>query len=433
MSMPTSRPAPPAPNSPFGPGAPSASVTVDKADGGGMRIWFDLCAAAALGLALLCVFFVDWALGLGRPRNGEGPSGGVQVKQVEQTKEEETTTPVKRLRLAVTPAHFDDMGRLLRELGEGYAYDEIPLDALLDLEQLQPYDVVFLTCGGSPEHWLGEAVGVGNRNSRVYTIKPDVGERLRKTLRAYVENGGTLYASDWRFQELLIAFPDLVDRSSVVVGGEQRLDAEVVDEGLRDLLGSTVPLNFDQPGWYPAAFRSTDLKSYLHGDYQTNDGGRRSAPLLVRLPVGRGSILYTAFHNESVNSEIETKLLKYLVFTTVTAREQSKVTQTLVQGGFSPQKQNLLSTSASNPTVTNVYRNAKQSDLKFVLAFENQGATLRLRVEAPDGSEFAVREGTSTLQVDVPAASAGDWKYTVTALKVPYENFPFTLTVGQKP
>ena len=46
------------------------------------------------------------------------------------------------------------------------------------------------------------------------------------------------------------------------------------------------------------------------------------------------------------------------------------------------------------------------------------------------------RFGSSILDVpfgfEIPNAPAGDWQYTVTALELPYANFPFTLTVGEK-
>ena len=48
-------------------------------------------------------------------------------------------------KLAVTPASFDDMGRLLQELGQGFQYDVLP-EADLATGKLKKYDVVFLTC-----------------------------------------------------------------------------------------------------------------------------------------------------------------------------------------------------------------------------------------------------------------------------------------------
>src|SRR5436305_864844 len=46
------------------------------------------------------------------------------------------------------------------------------------------------------------------------------------------------------------------------------------------------------------------------------------------------------------------------------------------------------------------------------------------------GGEQIVRQGDSTLTIDVPTAAAGRWRYSVVAEDVPYANFPFTLTVG---
>jgi hypothetical protein len=56
---------------------------------------------------------------------------------------------------------------------------------------------------------------------------------------------------------------------------------------------------------------------------------------------------------------------------------------------------------------------------------------LYLEIIGPDGRKFD-KEGASTIKIDVTDAGVGAWKYTVTAKKVPYENFPFTLTVWQK-
>ncbi len=154
-------------------------------------------------------------------------------------------------------------------------------------------------------------------------------------------------------------------------------------------------------------------------------------PLLVKLPFQKRVIVFTSFHNEAQNSEIELDLLRYLVFATVTARVGTEVTQTMVKGGFSPEKQNILSASAGAPAVTQTYHCRKAGQIQFALAFEDRGARLRLVVKDPNGQKYE-KEGISTFVVEVPNAAAGDWQYTVTALKVPYPNFPFQLTIGQK-
>jgi hypothetical protein len=103
----------------------------------------------------------------------------------------------------------------------------------------------------------------------------------------------------------------------------------------------------------------------------------------------------------------------------------------MVRGGFSPAKQNLFSASAGAPSATTVYHADKAGHLQFALGFQNLGARLKLTVKSPSGKVLE-QEGDATFTIDVPDAEAGDWQYTVTALKLPNENFPFTVTVGQK-
>ena len=102
----------------------------------------------------------------------------------------------------------------------------------------------------------------------------------------------------------------------------------------------------------------------------------------------------------------------------------------MIKGGFSPQVSRLL--NASDPQqATSTYVNKKAGPLSFMLGFANQGAKFRLTLIAPDKQKFE-KEGTSTFGFEIPNAPAGDWQYTVTALELPYANFPFTLTVGEK-
>lgn len=397
-----------------------------------LRLGVDSAVAIALVAILSVVYVVDLATSAagGNVDPSDGGTTELVVQQVEHV--ETTETPqVKPLRLAITPSEFDDMGKLLGMLGEGYKYATIELDQLRNPDVLGQYDVIFLTCGTDSEAWLGEAVGTGERNTRTFMMKPEIVDQLHDSIRGFVQRGGTLYASDWRFNLVNLAFPEFVDRSAFVRGAAQEVDAEVVDDGLRELIGERIQLRFDLDSWFPAAISSSELKTYIRGQFQTVDGSQASAPLLVKVPFGEGTILFTSFHNEKQNSEEELALLKYLVFTTVTARVESKITETMVRGGFSPQKQNLLSTSSAEPSVTKTYQCTKAGHLQFVLAFENQGARLYLEIIGPDGRKFD-KEGASTIKIDVTDAGVGAWKYTVTAKKVPYENFPFTLTVWQK-
>jgi hypothetical protein len=357
----------------------------------------DIAVGAGLAGILLLVYLGDLLVN----RAGTDANNGV-------TKKGSSEEPVARpLRMAVTPPKYDDMGALLRDLGEGYKFTNISMADLANVARLSEFDILFFTCSES------------------INMPPAIHENLR----SFVASGGTLYASDLRFDIVARAFPEFVDPVTNAQGVKQSVQAEVVDTGLKQTIGAVMPLSFDEDGWRPAAFRGPGVQTLLRGTIKTNAGIDIACPLLVQFPFQDGTVVFTSFHNEKQQKGVEEKLLKHLVLTTVTARTQSKVTKTMISGGFSPQSHNLLSTSKGSPTVSQVHYNKEPGRLQFVLGFEDQGATLHLSVVGPDGKKFE-QEGTTTFTIDVGKAAAGEWKYTITARKVPYPNFPFTLTVG---
>ena len=370
-----------------------------------------LTLAAALGLVFLC------------DRGCAGRPGEVQYGDAGCD---------RRLQLAVTPPQFDDMGKLLDTLGSGYRYTNITWEDLLDAQKLRKYDVVFLTCGRVPDEWLAEQTVRGQRDSAGFLhATPEIGDRLPKALRRFVYAGGTLYASDWQFGLVAIAFPEFIDRAKSAGGAVQTVHADVIDRGLQKLLGKTTDLKFERPAWQPAAFQESKVTTAIRGSYQTESDGRRAAPLLVRFPYGEGTVIFTSFHNEAQNSETELQLLRYLVFSAVNAQLDAGVQRNMVRGGFSPVERNLLSASGSRQSLVGAYDCGGARSLQFVLVFEDRGARLRLAVAGPDGARL-VQEGTKTFTIEVPEAAAGKWQYTVTPVEVPYPNFPFSVTVGEK-
>jgi hypothetical protein len=384
----------------------------------------DIGLAAALVLALLGVIGLDSFLKPDKTDSAESIVEDVIPEPQQQG---------RKLRLGVTPEmpEFDDMGSLLDTLGEGYKHVSFPLDDLLDDAKLANYDIIFLTCSGYTSTWLNTRVGTSARGNAVFTRNPQVFAKAKDVLRKFVGQGGTLYASDQHFNLIAETFPEFVDVAISDSGAKQSVQAEVVDPGLRELIGSAIELNFDKPGWRPAAFHGEKTTSYLRGEFQSDSGQQRVAPLLVKLAFQDGNVIFTSFHNEKQHNEIETKLLRYLVFTAVTANVDTQVSNTLMRGGFAPAKKNLFSASSSERSLTRTYNCVKAGDLKFVLGFSGQGARLRLIVTGPDGKVLE-KEGTATVTIDVPGAAVGTWNYTVTAVQIPNENFAFTVIVGQK-
>jgi hypothetical protein len=393
------------------------------------QIAVDAALAAGLALALVVVFAIDRQ----KPTSDVGPNS-VDLQVVNSPDDDQPAEPARKLRLGVTPpaGGWDNMAGLLDSLGEGYKYQRFPLEDLHDAGKIAEYNVIFLTCSGLPLSWLGERIGASERpGAESYTGNEKVLQEVADNLKTFVERGGTLYASDKHYTLVARAFSDVAETTSVLEGKKQHVNAEVLEPGLRELIGGEMPLNFNLDGWFPAAFRGEGVTVYLRGRYQTQAGGEQESPLLVKFPVHDGTVIFTSFHNEQQNSETELTLLRYLVFSAVTAEVETKVQRTMVQGGFSPAKKNLFSASADERSATSLYHADQTGHLQFVLGFQSAGAELKLTVIGPDGSPHE-EQGSSTITIDVPDAQAGDWKYTVTALKLPNENFPFTVTVGQK-
>lgn len=394
------------------------------------RLALDMAVGVGLVIALGAVWLVD-------RKSPPVPACLVRTSVIERPAlkidNHVTLRPSNSLRLAVTPPEYDDMGRLLATLGPGYQFVEIPLDALLDPQRLASFDVIFLTCGGVPDSWLGQRVGTAERGSvGAFRARREIADQLSSALRRFVARGGTLYASDWQIQLLEIAFPEFLDPSKRAKGAIQTVHAEVVDAGLARRLGPTIELRFDKTAWYSAAFRERDVVTYLRGTFLTLEGRRMTSPLLVKFPFHSGNVVFTSFHNEAQNTQTELELLRYLVFTAVTAREETKVQQIMVRGGFSPKERNLLSVSQQNRPVVQEYECRRRGPLQFALGFEEQGARLQLTVTEPNGTEHT-QTGTKTFSIDIPDAQPGTWRYTITPLEIPYPNFPFTLLIGEKP
>jgi hypothetical protein len=372
----------------------------------------DAAAGVALLFALLGVFFVDWLL-----RPGVAPTKNtLNVMDVK-----EDAPKVKRLKLAVTPTHqdtnpltkkpelWDDMGKLLRNLGKGYdEFDIVEARNLLSMDpkKLQEYDVLFFTC--APK-----------------------GQELKDVLRNYVANGGILYASDWRYDAVAAAFPDFVDRSTQSEGDVQKLEADIVDPALRDIIGKQIHLSFTMDQWKTAAFGGPRVQTLIRSKYVNMKKQTAEAPLMVKFNFDKGTVIFTSFHNEAQNSADEEKLLKYLIFSLVTAGVESEVKNEMNKLGFQAQSSNLLSSPQLNQSISKEHKLKERAALRFSLGFRSEGAELRLNIKSPDGKEFTW-QGKSTKSLEVPNAMPGTWTYTVTAIHLPYPNFPFTMTVGEK-
>ena len=92
-------------------------------------------------------------------------------------------------------------------------------------------------------------------------------------LRRFVAEGGSIYASDWAYDVVEVAFPSFIDffgddarRNVARVGDSQEIRGSIADTSLAAVLGGTsVELNFDLDIW--AAMETTEpaVDVYVRG------------------------------------------------------------------------------------------------------------------------------------------------------------------------
>lgn len=317
-----------------------------------------------------------------------------------------TQTKPRTLRLGVNGKNYDDVGAILKSLGRGYAFTELrPID-LEDADVLKQFDVIFLNCGGA----------IGRPNLTI------------KALREFVAAGKSLYASDLQFDLIRNTFPDVEDPMLRADGTRGDYEAEVLDQGLQALLGKTVNLTFNLDGWKAAAFSGESVTPIL----RATDNGRLKAgtPLLVRFRHGQGTVFFTSFHNSVIASDTAKNLLRYLVFSAVIADAEGRVLKVLKRADFTVRPPELLTAPDETWTATRKIALKKDGLFRLGVGFNNEGAEVKLVIEGPSGVKYE-KVGKDAFIVEMRNATVGEWKITLSANKLPYPNFPFTLILAE--
>ena len=191
------------------------------------------------------------------------------------------------LKLAVVDGDWDSIEEILEYLG--FPFELYSADAgqalVADAAALAEYDAVFLNCGSAYDGWSGAATA---------------------GLRDYAFAGGKVYASDWAYIMIERAFPDMVhfvneedSFGSPKVGNVGTVHGQVLDSVLKDVMGDEVELYYQLGQWVVADGVGGESSVLLQGSPSTSGGSLLDAPLTIRAPEGKGSALYTTFHNES--------------------------------------------------------------------------------------------------------------------------------------
>ena len=114
-------------------------------------------------------------------------------------------------RYLVSPSEYDDIGAVLSEFGQGFEFDACSWEDLCRARVIRGYEVVYLNCARQFEDAAFRA-------------------RLAPVLREFVNDGGTVYASDWALTVVCEAFPGRLGIN--LVGKDGDFSCLVGDRGL---------------------------------------------------------------------------------------------------------------------------------------------------------------------------------------------------------
>ena len=203
--------------------------------------------------------------------------------------------------IAVASGSYDNIRVILSNMN--IEYDEITNNNnfFSDLDQMRQYDIIFAECGTST---MGLGTGGGGFGS-------DTNE-IAYNIRRYVEEGNSLYASDWASRFVRDTIPEAMTFSDST-GGSQSVTAQVVSDEMQLLLQSdTAEVNFNLGGWH----MMSDVGPATQVQFRGNVEGAEDIPFMAIYddPIGGGRAIYTSFHNNSQATSDMEDILEFMIF-----------------------------------------------------------------------------------------------------------------------
>jgi hypothetical protein len=221
------------------------------------------------------------------------------------------TTPVcvdaSRTKIAVIDGEYDKIQNILDRLKLTYTFysqkgGKDPERLLKSLSAMKKYNIIFLNCG-IDESFLNSTVA--------------------NNLRQFVKGGGSIYASDFSYDFIEVAWPNAMDwagndqtRNAAEKVSGATITAKVLSTLLQKRLGgrTQIPLKFDLCPCAAADAAGTGTNVLMTGDRQKNGNPKQPLAIQFRPEPKGGNVIYTTFHNEEQSSRTIDIILRTLIF-----------------------------------------------------------------------------------------------------------------------
>jgi hypothetical protein len=256
--------------------------------------------------------------------------------QTVQLEEPDCFDPLE-LKVAIITGDYDDFQLVLQEMGfanytvfdglvTGTAICDICQDNLrnflIDDEWMAQFDIIMFNGGHVEENIIYPP----NEESET----PDNGDSavIMANIKTFVQNGGSIYASDWAYDDVEIGWPERIDfvgddtvPNEAQKGDQQIVDAAISDSALAAWLGNKkahVDIEYDLPVWPAIATVDDTVSSHLDGNVAIRMGTYtdtvNGSPLLVSFNDGQGKVVFATFRVARNASSDMLLILQYMMY-----------------------------------------------------------------------------------------------------------------------
>ncbi len=320
-----------------------------------------------------------------------------------------TDNEIIPIRAAVTSSGFDDIGSVLDGINVGNInWDTVP--ASVDLQTLIDgnYDVLFINCSSNAD------------------VDGEV-------IREFVEQGGTVYASDWALDSIEEAFPER--NISHAVMSPQSVTGNIADKGLRTSIKvNNIPIEFDKASWRLVTSElQDDVTVYVEG--RVIGALSKQYPLAFSFPYGNngGKVFCTSFHQSANSSQEMNEFMKDLVLTINHNKDINAISEWSKENGYENVMPVTAALNSAEESASYSLNNIDTTSDFAILTYESGDVTINLT--APDGSTYTNFEngefvtgdiettddemqvysmGKRGLSVSAPiAADNGEWSFKI--------------------